>query len=184
LTSSPLAGDLLSLLPEFAMFVRTASERDIEAIRELLVETWHQTYDDIYGPARVTEITDDWHSLLSLTARLTAPGSEFLVADDGKTIGGVAFATTTDDGKTMILHQLYVRPGLQGQGIGVMLLDEIESCFPDAGKVRLEVEEANAKAVAFYQRQGFAKVGKTADCGQADSGIPAAIYERPILWAD
>ena len=35
------------------MFVRTASSRDIEAVRALLVETWHDTYDAIYGPGKV-----------------------------------------------------------------------------------------------------------------------------------
>ncbi len=50
------------------MFVRTASERDLVAIRALLVETWHATYDAIYGAAKVTEITDEWHSIASLRA--------------------------------------------------------------------------------------------------------------------
>jgi ribosomal protein S18 acetylase RimI-like enzyme len=166
------------------MYVRTASDRDIDAIRELLVETWHATYDAIYGRERVSEITDDWHSLEALKARLTAPGSEFLVADDGKRIAGMAFATTTDGGKTVMLHQLYVRPDRQGQGIGTMLLDEIESCFPDTERLRLEVEEANKGAVDYYLRQGFARVGSTPDCGREGSGIPAAIYERPIVWAE
>jgi GNAT superfamily N-acetyltransferase len=49
-------------------------------------------------------------------------------------LGGVAFASFTADDKSVTLHQLYVRPGLQGQGIGSLLLDEIESCFPDADK--------------------------------------------------
>ncbi|TKT79197.1 GNAT family N-acetyltransferase [Aquamicrobium sp. LC103] len=166
------------------MFVRTASERDLDAVRALLVETWHDTYDGIYGAERVTEITDDWHSIASLRARLTRPHSEFLVADDGKRLGGMAFADATDEGRTVMLRQLYVRPGFQGRGIGGLLLDEIESCFPEAGKLRLEVEEANAKAVAFYLAQGFAKVGMTADCGARRSGIAAAIYERPIVWVD
>lgn len=166
------------------MFVRTVSPRDLDAVRELLVATWHDTYDAIYGVERVTAITDEWHSIAALKARLERPLSEFLVADDGKAIGGVAFATADPDAKAVTLHQLYVRPGLQGQGIGSLLLDEIETCFPDADRLRLEVEEANEKAVAFYQQQGFAKVGETADCGQAGSGIPAAIYERPIVWAD
>ena len=80
------------------MFVRTASERDLAAIRSLLVETWHATYDEIYGPARVTEITDECHCISALRARLTCPNSEFLVADDGKEIGGVAFAVAEDGG--------------------------------------------------------------------------------------
>ena len=45
------------------MFVRSASERDLAAVRALLVETWHATYDPIYGAERVTAITDDWHSM-------------------------------------------------------------------------------------------------------------------------
>jgi len=39
------------------MFVRTASERDLKAVRDLLVETWHATYDPFYGVERVTAIT-------------------------------------------------------------------------------------------------------------------------------
>ncbi|TIM59749.1 MAG: GNAT family N-acetyltransferase, partial [Mesorhizobium sp.] len=31
------------------MFVRTASEHDLVAIRALLVETWYAIYDAIYG---------------------------------------------------------------------------------------------------------------------------------------
>jgi hypothetical protein len=81
-------------------FVRTAGERDIKAVRELLVETWHATYDAIYGADRVTEITDDWHSIASLKNRLTRPGSEFLVADDGKRLAGMAFAAADRDGAT------------------------------------------------------------------------------------
>lgn len=166
------------------MFVRTVSPRDLDDVRELLVATWHDTYDAIYGAERVREITDDWHSMTALAARLEQPNSEFLAADDGTTLAGVAFATGSSENKTVTLHQLYVRPGLQGQGIGSMLLDEIETCFPDADRLRLEVEEANEKAVAFYLQQGFAKVGSTDHCGRAGSGIAAAIYERPIIWAD
>ena len=166
------------------MFVRTAGSGDIEAIRSLLVETWHDTYDAIYGSARVTEITDEWHSIASLTARLDKPHSEFLVADDGEAISGVAFAAAIDGGKTVMLRQLYVRPAFQGRGIGGMLLDEVESCFPDANTVRLEVEEANKKAIEFYLAQGFAQSGRTDNCGCSQSGISALIYERPIVWAD
>lgn len=166
------------------MFVRTASERDLDAVRALLVETWHDTYDGIYGAARVTAITDDWHSIPALRARLTRPRSEFLVADDGSRIGGMAFASVADDGATVMLHQLYVAPSCQGRGVGGMLLDEIEGSFPEARNLRLEVEEANEKAVRFYLSQGFVEVGRTADCGGEGSGIPAVIYERPIVWAD
>ena len=92
------------------MFVRTASERDLQAVRALLVETWHATYDSIYGADRVARITDDWHSIASLKARLVRLNSEFLVADDGKRIGGMAYAAATNDPAIVTLNQLYVRP--------------------------------------------------------------------------
>ena len=145
------------------MFVRTAGERDLAAIRALLVETWHATYDAICGVERVTEITDKWHSVASLRSRLTRPNSEFLVADDGTRLGGVAFAESSDDGEQVTLRQLYVLPSLQGRGIGGMLLDEMIDSFPEARAISLEVEEENAKAVAFWEANGFVR---TADVGE------------------
>lgn len=165
------------------MFVRTASARDLSSVRTLLVETWHATYDSIYGSERVAQISDDWHSLAALERNLVLPNSEFLVADDGKRLGGMAFAVAVDAGATVMLHQLYVLPACQGTGIGSLLLDEIEGCFPDAGKMRLEVARDNTQALAFYRGQGFAEVGQTENCGQGQSGISAVIFERPIMWA-
>ena len=149
------------------MFVRTASERDLDAVRALLVETWHATYDAIYGAERVTEITDDWHSIAALKARLTRPNSEFLVADDGKSIGGMAFAAADETARSVMLHQLYVLPGLQGHGIGGdAARRDPRDCFPDAETVRLEVEEANAAAIAFYRGLRLrAMPGAPANCG-------------------
>ncbi|MGX5803528.1 N-acetyltransferase family protein [Bradyrhizobium sp. Arg314] len=161
------------------MFVRTVSERDLGAVRALLVETWHATYDAIYGVERVTAITDDWHSIASLKARLTRPNSEFLVADDGKRLGGMAFAAATTDPKTVLLNQLYVHPACQRQGIGQSLLAEVMASFPEMRTLRLEVEEANAAAIIFYEANGFRPVGRTADCG-GSSGLPALILEKRL----
>ena len=162
------------------MFIRTAGARDIEAIRTLLTETWHVTYDAIYGSERVAEITADWFSAQALARRLDMPRSEFLVADDGSRLGGVAFASADPTGKTVTLHQLYVHPDLQGRGIGGLLLDEVLESFFEAEKIRLEVEEANERAIAFYTASGFEPAGRTANCGKEQSGMPALIMERKL----
>ena len=162
------------------MWIRSASADDLETISAMLTETWHDTYDSIYGAQKVGELTEAWHSVAALKQRLTKPRSEFIVVDDGAEIGGMAYVSQVDS-ETSMLHQLYVRPNQQGNGLGEKLLVEAEGCFPDVRKIRLEVEEANVRAVKFYERNGFKQVGTTPDCGVKGSGIPAVVMEK-VIW--
>jgi ribosomal protein S18 acetylase RimI-like enzyme len=162
-------------------FVRTAGPQDVEALRTLLSETFHATYDPFYGEAKVRELVDAWHSLAALKARIAKKGGEFLVADDGRQLGGMAYAAmSTKMAKTAFLHQLYVRPSCQRMGIGRDLFAELETCFPDAEIMRLEVEPRNTAAIAFYQEHGFVEVDRTTSCGGPESGLPAIVMEKRL----
>ena len=164
-------------------FVRSASEADLPKVSALLGRSWHATYDAIHGVDKVAEIAASWHSLDSLKRRLARPNSEFVVADDGRRIGGMAYAAMDrDEGDVVHLHQLYVEPELMGQGIGRDLFAEVETCFPAARRMRLEVEPKNERAVRFYTGLGFAEVGWTKNCGADQSGIPAMIMEKVISF--
>ena len=143
------------------LFVRSATEKDLPSVSRLLGEAWHATYDQWIGADKVAEITRDWHSVPALKARLHAPSSEFVVADSGKMIGGMAYASMEPTLKaTAVLRQLYVLPQFQRQGIGRDLFAEVETCFPDARMMRLEVEPRNVDAIRFYRRLGFEVVGE------------------------
>ncbi|MDQ0453970.1 GNAT family N-acetyltransferase [Rhizobium paknamense] len=163
-------------------FVRTATEGDLEKVRRLLCETWHATYDAIYGAVKVEQITSQWHSPAALKARLERRDGEFLVADDGRQIGGMAFAAMAPNmAKTAMLHQLYVHPSFQRQGIGRDLFAELETCFPDAEVMRLEVEPQNSGAIAFYTAHGFVEVDRIDNCGGEANGIPVLVMEKPLV---
>ncbi|KAA0698417.1 GNAT family N-acetyltransferase [Neorhizobium sp. P12A] len=162
-------------------FVRTAGEQDLAKVRVLLVESWHATYDPFYGSAKVDELIALLLSPDKLKARLEKKDSEFVVADNGKDIGGMGYATMSKDmAKTVLLHMLYVKPSLQRQGIGRDLFAELETCFPDAEIMRLDVEPENADAIAFYKAHGFTEVGRNENAGQNQSGIPALVFEKPL----
>lgn len=163
-------------------FVRTASEQDLERVQQILRETWHHTYDDIYGKAMVDEIIDHRQSMKRLHEMRHTPKSEFLVADNGTVVGGMAYATQKD--KVINLHQLYVHPDFHGGKTGLHLLIEIENSFIDAEYIKLEVEEQNYKAIQFYEKFGFKKIGETQDCGEDGSGIPALIMQKEVIYAD
>ena len=157
--------------------IRPALESDLPAIRDLLVETWHATYDAIYGVKRVNAITGDWHSLPVLMARLERSGAIFLVAVEEGRIEAMIFCTTEGPEKAK-LHQLYVAPTRQGKGHGSRLLAEVEGRLASATTLTFEVEEANKSARRFYERHGFAQAGATSNCGAENSGIPALVYEK------
>jgi ribosomal protein S18 acetylase RimI-like enzyme len=162
-------------------FVRTASERDLAKVSVLLGETWHATYDALYGADKVSEITARWHSVPALKARLARKDSEFVVADNGRELGGMGYAAMAKDRpKTAFLHQLYVLPRYQRQGIGRDLFAELETCFPDANAMLLEVDPRNEAAVAFYGAHGFVKVGETQHTADGISGVPLHVYEKPL----
>lgn len=163
-----------------SVFVRTAGSRDIPAIRALLLETWHATYDALYGADVVETLTAEWHSPQALQAMIDRDRSDYLVADDGDRLCGCAYAAAAgDDARIVTLFQLYVLPELQGRGIGGMLLEEIEQSFFESERLRLEVEERNVRAVAFYETEGFTQVGREEHGGALPRTV--LIYEKSLL---
>lgn len=162
-------------------FVRTASERDLAPLRLLLADSFHATYDPLFGEPKVQALIDSWHSPAALKARLAKKGGEFLVADDGKVLGGMGYAAMSEKmTKTAMLHQLYVHPDHQRQGVGRDIFAELETCFPDAEIMRLEVEPRNLAAIEFYTGLGFVEVDRTTSCGGPNSGLDAIVMEKPL----
>ncbi|MCX8282623.1 GNAT family N-acetyltransferase [Phyllobacterium sp. 0TCS1.6C] len=163
------------------MWIRSVTREDLQAVHELLVATWHATYDEVYGAQKVDGITGRWHSVEALKRNLAKPYSEFVVADDGADILGVAYASQKDH-KLSLLHQLYVHPEHQGKGVGSLLLAEMESAFPGVYTLQLEVIEANEKACRFYESRGFARTGAVIEnWGEPDSQISVLVLEKPLI---
>lgn len=164
-------------------FIRSAGEADLDQVASLLHRSWHATYDAIYGAGKAGELAAAGHSVAALKAQLARPDSEFVVADDGRRIGGMAYAAMDgDEEDVVVLHQLHVDPDLTGQGIGRDLFAEVETCFPAAKRMRLDVEPKNEKALRFYRGLGFSEVGWTKNCGSAGSGIAAMILEKTLTF--
>jgi len=57
---------------------------------------------------------------------------------------------------------------------------ELETCFPDAEIMRLEVEPKNEEAIGFYTRLGFAEVGRNENVGPGHSGIATLVLEKQL----
>ena len=146
------------------ILIRPAVPEDLPAVRALLVETWHDTYDALLGAERVTEITNSWHSIDNLGRQLDIPGTSFLVAEESSEIVGHILANA---GKPpiMVIARLYVRPDHQRRGIGASLIASAMAHHQDCDTLRLEVEADNANGLSFYLREGFREVDRSVTAG-------------------
>ena len=77
-----------------------------------------------------------------------------LVAEDGDRLLGVAQRGRAGD--EHVVYKLYVDPAERGRGVGVRLLEAVVDRLPaDATRLGVEHFAANARAGAFYEREGF-----------------------------
>jgi putative acetyltransferase len=141
----------------FARSLRDYAEADLTALIDLWVVAWRDTGFTIDFDAR-----RGW--LGNHLRTLCGDGAAIVVGLDAD---GAPAGFVTIDAKTGALDQLCVAPSERGSGLARALLDEAKRRSP--GAVELEVNEANARALHFYQREGFAAVSRGTS---ALSGLP------------
>ena len=148
--------------------IRTGQLADAERLAVLSTQVWLHTYctDGINSDIAqyvLSELTTERWSL-----RLQDPQVRILVAERGDFLVGfaaVSFGAPCPSGasSSVELQTLYVQAHCMGQGIGKRLLESAESTALQqcASPLWLTVNAQNARAIAFYARQGYAKVGST-----------------------
>ena len=160
------------------MSIRPAVPTDLPAVQRLLRETWHATYDAIYGPPKVEAFSRDWHSIEGLARQLTQPQSVFLVAEQAGAVIATSFAYEMEPGLVR-LSRLYVHPSAQTRGLGARLMQATLAPFGPMVRVRLDVEALNSKALRFYERHGFVQIGALDDIDPS-SGSGTLVLQREI----
>ncbi|MCT6824255.1 GNAT family N-acetyltransferase [Bartonella apis] len=156
------------------MWIRTASRNDINAIHDLLVETWHATLDDLVGREEVDRKIAHDYTTDMLKKMLSRPASEYVVADDGDMLHGVAYAAqgaVKGDSEIALVLHLCVKPESRGQGIGQRLLIELEEAFPAARKIRVVLNKKDVRTQKFFEEQGYKHLGKSGDNKSGDDVV-------------
>jgi putative acetyltransferase len=119
---------------------------DEEAAVLLWQMTWQQAYPSIDFAARLAWWRERWRNEL-------VPNAAIIVAELACRLAG--FVTIDEAG---YLDQLVVAPEHWGSELGTMLVDEAKRRSP-AG-IRLLVNTDNARAIRFYERNGFVQAGE------------------------
>lgn len=138
------------LKPE--IIVRHAQPGDAEEIHEIALESWKYTYRYILSEETIEEVIDDWYSVEDLKEQAEHP--IFYVAETREDLVGFVHASVEED--TATLHRIYLKPELQGKGIGSALYERAEKDIEkEADVIELEVLAENRKGRKFYEKQGY-----------------------------
>jgi len=119
---------------------------DEDAAIALWQETWQQAYPEIDFAARVAWWRQRWRSEL-------VPNAAIIVAEQENAL--VGFVTIDGQG---YLDQLVVSPDRWGSDLANALVEEAKRLSP--GGVTLLVNKDNARAIRFYERNGFVHAGE------------------------
>ena len=126
--------------------LRPYRDADEDAAIALWLETWQRTYPDIDFATRVAWWRERWRAEL-------VPNADIVVAEQASTL--IGFVTIDAKG---YLDQLVVSPDHWGSRLASALVDEAKRRSP--GGVTLLVNKDNARAIRFYERNGFIHAGE------------------------
>jgi len=127
-------------------FIRNYQKGDFDGIMSLWIET------GLGNPER-----GDDEKIIEDSIRM---GGSMLVMEERETKRIIGTSWMTFDGRRIHLHHFGIIPELQGKGLSKILLDESLKFVKRKGyQVKLEVHEANFKAVNLYTKAGFKYLG-------------------------
>lgn len=144
--------------------IRAAQPDDAEALAHLHLDVWEDAYTGLMPPsvfadrrADVAARVTTWEEILSASGAAEDAATTWVAEDSDGLVGFVSVGPPRDNEMEHDeeVWALYVRASSWGTGLGHALLHTAVADRP----AYLWVLASNARAVRFYQRQGFARDG-------------------------
>ncbi len=144
------------------MLVRTARESDAEVLLGLLKQLDEETRFMMYEPGERTTTVREQQALLR-EALASPNGTVLLAEEDGRPVGFLEASGGSFRRNRHVVHMVVgVLRACAGKGIGRALMESAELWACERGgihRLELTVMAHNSKAVALYERAGFAIEG-------------------------
>lgn len=148
--------------------IRQGTSEDAIRLAVLAAQVWLHTYATEGITADIAEYVLSEFAVEKFSKRLVHPETSIFVAEyDARMVGFAAIqfgAPCLSYPKAVVeLETLYVQEHFIGRGIGAALLGAVEGMVREqsASTLWLTVNAQNARAIAFYARHGYSKVGTT-----------------------
>ena len=132
--------------------IRDAVAPDVAAICRFGEAHIQSHYAPLIGDGPADQQVRRWWNETYIAAGVAA--GQVVVAEDGGELVGVA--QRGRNGADHVIYKLYVHPDHRGRGIGPLLIAGlVRQLPPGTERVFIEQFAGNARAGAFYEREGF-----------------------------
>jgi ribosomal protein S18 acetylase RimI-like enzyme len=149
-------------------FRRVVTGDDIEIVRALATEIWREYYPAIITNEQIDYMLARMYGADVIRSELAEGVTwELAVSDTAgsrrrdEPIGYLSLGYDPH-ANALKLHKLYLQPRLHGQGIGRQMIEHVVAAARDlgAGRVWLQVNKHNVRAIRAYERAGFVITGE------------------------
>lgn len=150
------------------MKIRKLNINDLEALRDLSIQTFKETFEEVNTEEDMQKYLDENLSIEKLKSELENPNSEFYFAENNDEILGYLKLNFKDAQTEKLeenhfeIERIYVLKAFLGQKIGQILFDKAIEIGREKNLeyVWLGVWEENHRAIKFYEKNGFEIFGK------------------------
>lgn len=135
------------------MQIRTADERDLEQIKQLIDRNYDEIMSESHSPEIIKKFKE--HSSISNLASQLSWKTVYVADDHGDMAGTGAFANFgTDESPKYSVSNLFVLPERHGKGVGTQIMNVL---IADARKNHAAAFHvpSSRNAVSFYAKFGF-----------------------------
>jgi ribosomal protein S18 acetylase RimI-like enzyme len=168
-----------------SILIRVPRLADAAAIGQMHLQASLETYLDPRLGIDRQWILDHWgvvgeregteHREAVIRQARSGSGVLYLSATVDRALAGFVHAART--GGENELLAIYTLARHHGSGVGTALMDEAIAFFAPGKPTTLEVASGNARAIAFYERYGFAAVGGSETLWKGR--LPVLLMRRP-----
>lgn len=150
------------------LIIRTAAQADAENLAALGMQVWLHTYATDGISSEISRYVLSEFTGERFAALLTNPSAAVLAAEVNASLVGYAvidFGATcpVSTSATVELATLYVQEHFASRGVGSALLGRAEAMANQQtnNPLWLAVNAKNSRAIAFYAKHGYRKIGVT-----------------------
>ena len=157
------------MMPPPGLVVRRGRASDAAMLADLAARTFHDAFGAQNTPENLARHLASHYSEELQAAELADPGMTTLLAEVGDAPAGFAqVAVRTPppglpDASGLFLSRFYLEQSWIGRGVAPVLMAAVLEAARERGarSLWLTVWEENPRAVAFYEKWGFEKAGRT-----------------------